>query len=199
MLEQNNADRVHDDQKAIGHRLRLRRKVRGASLQQIADAAGISVTQLSLVERGHAQPSLRTLRSVCEALKMPMSWLFDNQNGGSEAEGGIVMRAHQRRRFDLGPSGVAKDLLTGDQCREIQLMQLTVPPEGSTGLEPFKTGPAARCGVVTHGRLGLEVDGDSFILETGDSFSFAKRETCKLWSESTEPCVVIWAVAPAIY
>lgn len=197
---QRGKERVDVEQESsIGPKLRRRRRVRRASLRDIASSAGISVAQLSLIERGLAQPSLRTLRMVCDALKMPMSWLFDSDAASSEPEGGIVVRRHQRRRFDLGPSGIAKDLLTGDECREIQLMQLTIPPVGGSGRKPFPTGPAARCGVVTSGRLGIEIDGERFVLDTEDSFSFAHRESCRLWCESDEDCTVIWAVAPAIY
>lgn len=195
--EQAEGDAEHEG--ALGPKLRRRRRMRRAPLRDIAGIAGISVAQLSLIERGRAQPSLRTLRLICDALKMPMSWLFDSDSGSGEAEGGIVVRRHQRRRFDLGPSGIAKELLTGDDCPKIQLMLLTVPPVGGSGRQPFPTGPAARCGVVTNGRLGIEIDGEPFVLETGDAFSFANRENCRLWCESDEPCTVIWAVAPAIY
>lgn len=192
-------DMKASEENLLGQRLRLRRTVRRASLQDIADKAGISVAQLSLIERGRAQPSLRTLRLITAALEMPMSWLFDAKDGVGECEGGIVVRRNQRRRFDLGPTGIAKELLTGDECQEIQLMMMTVPPEGGSGDQPFKTGPAARCGIVLEGRLGLEIDGQSFVLDTGDAFSFAKRESCRIWCESEEPAQVIWVAAPAVY
>lgn len=199
MSQANRQAAAETDDNHIGTTLRLRRRVRRESLQNIAEMAGISATQLSLVERGLAQPSLRTLRLICEALQMPMSWLFVGESGASALEGGIVVRRKQRRHVDLGPEATAKELLTGDVCSEIQLMQVTIPPEGGSGQQPFKTGLAARCGVVTQGRLGLEVDGQTFVLDKDDSFAFAKRETCRFWCESSETCIVIWAVAPAIY
>lgn len=188
---------IHED--TVGPQLRRRRTVRRESLQNIADAAGISVAQLSLIERGRSQPSLRTLRLICDALNMPVSWLFVNESGSGEPEGGMVVRSHERRRFDLGPSGVAKELMTGDTCPEIQMMKITLPPSGGSGERPMKTGVAARCGVVMQGCLGLEVDGESFALNEADSFSFAKRESLRMWCIGDSPCVVLWAVAPAIY
>lgn len=193
----NNSSAAAGLESELGYKLRLRRKIRRRSLQSIADASGISVAQLSLIERGLSQPSLRTLRQICETLRMPVSWLFDNES--AVPEGGIVVRSHQRRRFDLGRGGVAKELMTGDNCSQIQAMQITIPPGGSSGHDPFKTGPAARCGVVVQGTLGLEVDGESFVLEKDDSFAFEKRETCRMWNGGDGPCVVFWSVAPAIY
>lgn len=65
----------------VGETLRLRRQMRGMSLKQVAEPAGISVGMLSQVERGLAAPSIKTLRAICSAMDMPVNWLFHRNNG----------------------------------------------------------------------------------------------------------------------
>ena len=182
--------------RAIGTTLRLRRRQRRMSLTAVAEAAGISIGQLSQIERGLSQPSLRSMRLICEALAMPIGWLF---RGGSAASTPIVVRRDERRSFDLGPGGVAKELMSDDAWRGIQMMRVTIPPGGRSGERPYATGPAARSGVVLAGRMGLEVDGEPFELGPGDAFTFEERRECRFWCVGAEPCEIIWVVAPAIY
>lgn len=183
--------------RSIGTKLRLRRRQRRLSLQSVADAAGISIGQLSQIERGLSQPSLRSMRLICEALQMPISWLF---NGPQTAPASpIVVRRTERRSFDLGPGGVAKELMSDDAWRGIQMMSVTIPPGGHSGEKPYATGSAGRTGVVLAGRLGLEVDGEQFELDQGDAFTFEDRNECRFWCVGEEACKVIWVVAPAIY
>lgn len=179
----------------LGERLRRRRQVRRLALKEVAGAAGVSIAQLSQIERGRSQPSLRSLRAICAALEMPVGWLFE----GEGPEDAVVVRADARRRFALGANGIAKELLTGDACRGAQMMRIVLPPDSASGARPFELGGAARCGLVLEGALGLEVDGARRELESGDSFAFEGRERCRFWCASETPCVVIWVVAPAIY
>jgi len=81
----------------VGETLRLRRQMRGMSLKQVAEPAGISVGMLSQVERGLAAPSIKTLRAICSAMDMPVNWLFhrdtDPENQANEF---IVQRSTRR-------------------------------------------------------------------------------------------------------
>lgn len=192
---------AEDQQQAarLGTKLRQRRKLRGEALQSVADTAGISVGLLSQIERGLTQPSLRSLRQICAAMDMPMSWLFESgETSGSDGLE-IVIRKRNRRSFDLGPGGVAKQLMSPDSCQSLQLMNVTIPPGGQSGERPYDTGRAARCGVVIAGRLGIEIDGEEFLLDVGDSFTFEDKSHCRFWCVGDIACEVIWAVSPAIY
>lgn len=179
----------------LGALLRDRRTVRRLTLKDVAAAAGISVGQLSQIERDLSEPSLRSLRAICAALDMPMSWLFEE--GGGEDD--IVVRSHQRRRFDLGPSGMAKELLSRDDCTGLQMMRIVLRPGSASGARSFDVSGQARCGLVLSGSLGLEVDDRRHVLGAGDAFSFEDRERLRFWCEGWEECVIVWVAAPAIY
>ena len=183
----------------IGHRLRLRRKVRGVSLKQVSDASGLSIGLVSQIERGLTTPSLRSLNQICAALGMPMRWLFEAPEPGLEGEDETVVRAGRRRRLDFGALGMTKELLSPDAVPGIQMMRIVVQPGGRSGETPYNNISGAKCGVVLAGRFGLEIDGRRHVLEPGDSFAFDATRRHLFWCEGDEPCEVYWTVSPAVY
>ena len=184
---------------SYGEKLRLRRKVKGLSLQQVASSTGISIGQLSQIERGISAPSLRSLRNICQALDMPMGWLFDGHAEAYPEESGMVVRAKARRAIALSAGAMTKELLTPDACTGIQMMRIVIQPGGASGEEPYTTKGGARCATVLQGALGLEVDGRSLVLERGDSFAFVATHRLRFWCIGAGPCELVWAVTPAIY
>lgn len=189
---------VHAEEEAsgIGTKLRLRRTIRGQSLQEVATAAGISIGLLSEIEREIATPTLKVLRSICQALQMPMGWLFDE---GGSVEGNTVVRRMQRRRMNLGPKGMMKELMTPDTITELQMMRIVIDPEGTSGDKPTTLQAGAKCGAVLSGRLGIQVDGREYVLEHGDSFAFKASAALRFWCVGDQPVELVWVVTPAIY
>ena len=61
---------------AVGEALRRRRQAQGRTLREVADAAGVSLTYLSEVERGRKEASSEVLEAVCAALRLGLADLF---------------------------------------------------------------------------------------------------------------------------
>jgi transcriptional regulator with XRE-family HTH domain len=183
----------------LGRQLRLRRKVRGLSLQDVAEKSGVSIGQLSQIERGLSSPSLKSLGAVCRALDMPMGWLFDGPANDPTDDADTIVRARGRRSMDLGHKGMVKELLTPDAVPGIQMMRIVIQPGGSSGAEPYNNATGAKCGLVVLGTLGLEVAGRTFQLEPGDSFAFDATNMIRFWCAGDHACEVVWVVTPAVY
>ncbi|HMO27800.1 XRE family transcriptional regulator [Enterovirga sp.] len=180
----------------IGRKLRLRRSIKGRSLQEVADKAEISIGLLSQIERGVTTPSLKSLRQVCAALDMPVGWLFDVPDGDHED---VVVRAGGRRVMTIGPKGMTKELLSPDSVPGIQMLRILVQPGGSSGDQPYNNESGSKCGVVVSGTLGLEVEGREYVLAPGDSFAFAATKMARFWCIGEQPVDLIWVVTPAVY
>ena len=60
---------------AVGEALRRRRQAQGRTLREVADAAGVSLTYLSEVERGRKEASSEVLEAVCAALHLGLAEL----------------------------------------------------------------------------------------------------------------------------
>jgi transcriptional regulator with XRE-family HTH domain len=61
---------------AVGDALRRRRLAQGRTLREVAEAAGVSLTYLSEVERGRKEASSEVLEAVCAALQLALAELF---------------------------------------------------------------------------------------------------------------------------
>ncbi len=60
----------------FGKRLRSVRRQKDLTQQQLAEAVGISVEFLSLMERGINSPSFETLEKLSEVLQVPVAAFF---------------------------------------------------------------------------------------------------------------------------
>jgi len=61
----------------IGNRLRSARKLRGLTLDQVAQSAGLTKGFVSRLERDDVSPSVASLVAVCETLGLRVGELFD--------------------------------------------------------------------------------------------------------------------------
>lgn len=63
----------------LGRHIRLARTHRNWTLKELSEASGVSVSQLSSIERGAHLPSLESLLSIADALDAkPSAWLIDS-------------------------------------------------------------------------------------------------------------------------
>lgn len=190
------ASLTENGEQSLGRKLRLRRSIKGHSLQEVADKAEISIGLLSQIERGMTTPSLKSLRQICAALDMPVGWLFDVPDGEHED---VVVRAGARRIMTLGPKGMTKELLSSDAVPGIQMIRIVVQPGGSSGELPYNNESGSKCGVVLTGTLGLEVEGQAYTLAAGDSFAFLATKLARFWCIGDQAVDLIWVVTPAVY
>lgn len=180
----------------IGERLRLRRKLRGMALRDVATKAGISVGMLSQVERGQASPSIRSLRAICDALGMPVMWLFEAHTDLQTDDRDIVVRRNNRRELTYDAGALRKEILTPDTQPQIQMLRFIMEPGADSG-EAYSNAEGGKCGLVLSGTLGLELDGRQFVIQTGDSFAFPAQAMVRFWTIGDVICEVIWVVSPA--
>lgn len=184
------------DKSQIGERLRLRRKLRGMSLKQVSEGAGLSVGMLSQVERGLAVPSVKSMRAICAALDMPVAWLFEASAEEHAEHDDYVVRENARRELSYDDGSLRKQLLTPDTQPQIQMLRFLMRPGADSG-EPYSNTEGGKCGLVVQGTLGLQLDGQSLVIRQGDSFAFPAWTMVRFWTIGDDPCEVIWVVAPA--
>lgn len=83
--------------KRLGQTIRVRRKVIGKTIQEVADAASLSVGFISQVERGMSAPSLTSFFKISRALDTSMEALLETPR-----EYRIATRKGEREIYDLG-------------------------------------------------------------------------------------------------
>jgi len=180
----------------IGRDIRGLRKARGVTLAGLAEASGLSVGYLSLLERDRATPSIKALHAVSRALGVTISWFFE-ANDVPEEERDLVVRRARRRRLDYS-AGVVDELLSPNLTGALELLSCRFPPGASSGEEPYSHS-GEEAGVVIRGRLELWVEGRTVTLEAGDSFGFKSELPHRYRNPGPDETEVIWAITPPSY
>lgn len=181
-----------DGDRRLGECVRAVRQRAGLTIQELAQRTQISVGMISLLERGRATPSVRTLRLLSVALDVPISYFFEAR---PEPEGPrYIVRRAARRLLRLTPSGVLKEALAPEGKGLLEMYELTLSPGGSSGAE-FLQHEGEKGGYVLAGRLRLWLDHQPHILEPGDTFRFPSQVPHMFDNPSNEPVRVIWVTS----
>lgn len=181
----------------LGRRLKSLRREQKLSLQMLAERSSVSIGMLSQIERGLSTPSVRSLRLLAVALSIPISWFFAPAKYEHELEARYVVRRGERRLLKLNPNGVMKELLSPRASDLVELYELTLEPDCSSG-DDFINHEGEKAGMVISGSLRLWIDEMPYLLKAGDSFQFPSMLPHRFDNPSGASSRVVWVVAPAI-
>ena len=183
-----------NEERQLGARIRSLRERKGLPIRSVADAAGVSESFLSQVERGVASPSVASLRRVAEALSESVGALFQ----GGEASGRLV-RVRDRRRL-LHPQRQWEDvLLTPSTAGKLQVILSTIEAGAGSGDEPYSHDSDEECVIVLKGALSFWVDDERFDLEEGDALVFESRRPHRNHNPGPGKAEVLWIITPPSY
>lgn len=186
---------AQDDERRLGVRLKALRRERKLSLHSLAELSGLSTGMLSQIERGLSSPSIRSLRLLGVALRVPISWFFALPEHGETPESRYITRRGHRRLLKLSPTGVMKELLSPGPSDFMEMYELLLQPGGSSGTD-FYSHQGEKAGVVVTGKMQLWLDDQAYVLQEGDSFQFPSMLPHRFDNPGREPARVIWMVAP---
>lgn len=181
--------------RTLGADLRAVRRMRGLTLQDMAQRLDRSVGWLSQVERDLSEPSITDLRHMAQALNIPVSALFGRPETPPE-EAGLIVRKSVRRPIGSGQAGLVEELLSPDLTDDFEMVHCTFAPGARIG-EPVSR-PTQEVGYLVSGQLDLIIGGRHFSLSPGDSFRI-RGETFEWINPHDVPAQVIWVIAPPVY
>jgi transcriptional regulator with XRE-family HTH domain len=178
----------------IGARLRALRTDRGLTINELAEAAGLSSGFISQLERDLTSASLSSLYRICAALGIRVGHLVDDVPAGR-----LIRREEQARR--ALPMGRAEHFLLSskDELR-FHVTESRIPPGESAGDELYTLPADVELVYVLEGSLELRVEDETYLLETGDTFTYSPRDR-HTWRNPSEleEAVVLWIALPNPY
>lgn len=181
---------LHVDRE-IGARLRLLRRARRLSLEELASRTGLSIGFLSQIERGLSSPTLRVLAAVADALGTAISELFPTDQRQADPTATIV-RQSDRGELQLWRSGIRKQLLTPQaEGAKLNLFIVEMEPGASTGDEHY-IHHGEEAGLVLSGAMLLNVENESWIMREGDSFRFLSSRPHRFANQHDGTTRVLW-------
>ena len=186
---------AHTPAESLGRDLRVLRKQRGLTLAEVSTAVDRSVGWLSQVERNISDPTTEELAQLSKVLRVSISTFF-GQSQSKPGEEGRIVRQGARRPIGRRVEGLVEELLSPDLTDDFEMLHSTFAP-GVSRSEKISR-PTQEVGYVVSGTLNVTIGDDSFTVAPGDSFRI-RGEALRWANNSTEPCVVIWVIAPPVY
>jgi transcriptional regulator with XRE-family HTH domain len=177
----------------IGDRIRVRRNELGLSLRALAKEVNLTASFLSQLERDQADPSIKSLRKIADAMRVPLFYFL-----AEETEVDPVVRKDRRKRLQLPGSKVVCELLTPSVGGMMQVFTVTVSPDRGNIAQRL-TEPTEECIVLIEGRLCVKLSDTEYELSPGDSIYFEGANLQAIAAVGDEDAVFISAMTPAVF
>lgn len=179
----------------VGTMVHSLRKEKGMTLAQLAETAGLSPAIVSQIERGKANPAFITLAQLAHGLEIPVGRFF---LGHDEPASPVVRRTDRRNLQGVTRESVgeaAHELLTPDHNGLLEAQWIVSPPGHNTSETPFRH-RGEEFGIILSGKIDIYLDGERYILEAGDSITYASTVPHWYINRYEESCVAVWVSTP---
>ena len=176
----------------IGEKISEYRKVKNLSIRDLAKMADVTPSLLSQIERGLANPSLNTLKTIGKALDVPLFNFFTTSVGAKE----LVVRADKRKKMILPErENILYELLSPDLTGSIELALMKLTPNSDSSDELLEH-EGEEVAFVLSGKANLYLEDKVITLDSGDSVRIPSGIRHK-WDNSYErETTVIFAITP---
>ncbi|MBO1901810.1 helix-turn-helix transcriptional regulator [Leucobacter weissii] len=175
----------------IGAKLRSSRLAQGLTLDQLAEAAGLTKGFLSRIERDDTMPSVPALVQVCQALSLPVGALF-------EAPEIQHLALSDAPRINMGGTGVEERLVTPREEDRVQVIRSSLDPRADGGDELYTVNCSVESLHVISGAVELLFAHDRRQLSAGDTLTFPGRVP-HTWQAGPEGAEIVWILIPAAW
>ena len=180
---------------SVGKSIKTERKKKNLTIQDVASMSEITPSIISQIENGKGNPSLNTLKAIARAIGVTVSTFF---NGESSHFNSPIVRGSERpvmskskgfTNYQLSP-GTIDSFCVYYTVLEPNASTINSPehhPVSSTGYE---------FGYILNGKLSIDVEGQIYILNPGDSICIDTTKHHSSTNISTANCEMLWFMIP---
>lgn len=177
----------------IGQRLKANRNAQRRTLDEVAQASGVTRGYLSKIERDLASASVAALLRICETLDISLSTLFESDSTGR------LVRRDNYPSINFGGHDLAEYLLTAPTERRVQVLLSEIRPGGGSGDEPYSLPAEVEFVYVLSGELELGFPDQTVRLCPGDAFTFDAATAHTFRAHTVDQLTsVLWVICPAL-
>ena len=151
----------------VGKKIRALRKIRGISLQQMANDTGMSYSYLSGLENGKHSVSITNLQRVANFFNVDMVYFL--QPGGPVPR---LIRKEDLLQDNSGVEDIYYRVMTPPESSHLQISYVQMPPNSPTERRIHKHGRGQELVMVMDGAVVVMVEGERYTVERGDSLLF---------------------------
>jgi len=174
----------------VGTQIKKLRKEKGFTLRKLAEETGLSTGFLHNVENDINSPTISSLWKVCQALNVNIYELLQPSPPLSRT----VRKTERVELFHSVESRMKYELLSApDVERFLRAVIVTIEPGGSYG--DVALGHASpEFGLVLTGRLEVEVAGEAYLLDEGDTIFIESNAPHRIRNGGASECQSYWIV-----
>ncbi|MDY0361966.1 MAG: helix-turn-helix domain-containing protein [Desulforegulaceae bacterium] len=180
----------------FGSRIRKIREKKKLTLKTVASSAGVSESLISQIERDKVSPSIDTLFAIIDVLDIDLEYIFKDFKKKRMVN---IVKAEEKNIRTIGDityhqlSSISST--EGDKTRDIEAYLIEIPFDNEKGNSGY--GHAGKeMGFILEGSGILEYGGVNYVLEEGDSVSFASDIPHKLKNSGTKILKAFWVTTP---
>ncbi|MEG1424591.1 MAG: helix-turn-helix domain-containing protein [Peptostreptococcaceae bacterium] len=150
----------------IGEKILQVRKKQGLSIRDLAKLAEVTPSLLSQVERGLANPSVNSLKSIASALNVPLFTFFVSEINNKED---LIVRCYNRKKVILpGSDDVIYEMLAPGVNDNLEFAIMNMAPNTSSCNDSIHHN-GYEIAYILEGEVNLYLDDEIFTLYKGDS------------------------------
>ncbi|MCH4890373.1 helix-turn-helix domain-containing protein [Acidaminobacter sp. JC074] len=178
----------------IGKKIADIRKSKNMTIKELSERANVTASMLSQLERGLANPSINTLKTIAQALEIQLFTFFIED----EVKDNLVVKPQDRKQMILPSEGqelITYELLSPDLKGDVELAIMTLTPKSHTSKDNFKhTGEEVA--YVSKGKVHLFLNETELELDEGDSVKIPPNMLHRWYNPYSQEAIVIFAVSP---
>ena len=169
----------------VGALVRARRRQLHLTLQQLGDAANVSVGYLSQLERDLATPSLGTLAQVARALDVGVDYFIATPRPSD-----ALTRAGEREKFSVDGSSISYERIGAEFPGNVLSSFILTVPAGYRSETVHHEGEEIL--FVLDGAITQRVDDDEMRMTAGDSLHFRGNRPHSWSNDTGKPARLLW-------
>jgi len=177
-------------EKTIGTRIKEHRQSQGFSMRELGRRTDLSVSFLSQVERGLVSVSISSLRKIANALDVSITHFLDERLHDDP-----IIRAGNRRK--IIPPGYSDyiEVISSNLGQKAEVILARMSSGSNYVAQPLKV-PTDECIYIVNGAIQIELDGNEYTLNTGDSVVFKGGSLTGFRCVSDEDAAWLWVITP---
>jgi transcriptional regulator with XRE-family HTH domain len=174
----------------LGQRLKLVRELNGLSQRELARRAGVTNSNISMIEQGAVSPSVSSLARLLDAIPLSLAQFFAC-DPSQEPKG--IYRAVDLAQDACGDTGIEYSTLPSESDgAQVNLRRYRLAPGSDTGAE-CRSESVGLVGWVVEGELELRLGARVFTLVAGDGFYLPAFQPYRVRNTSSAGALVIAA------
>lgn len=174
----------------IGEKISQVRKKQKLSIRDLAKLAEVTPSLLSQIERGLANPSVNSLKSIASALNVPLFTFFVSEINKED----LIVRGNSRKKVILpGSDDVIYEILSPSDSSDLEFAIMNLSPHTSSCDTPIHH-KGYEIAYVLDGEVTLYMDEDTFYLDKNDSVKIPIGVNHKWENKSDDESKILFAV-----